>query len=215
MALQPKLLRVLENGEFYRLGETRPRTARARVVAATNRNLLEEIRAGRFRHDLYHRLSVLTLTVPPLRERGADKLELLSHFGEMYRESVPSFVLSREAQDRWLQYTFPGNVRELRNIVIRLGAKFPGSEVALTQLEMELDGQSDLDEATMAELTSGQFRLDAVLDDWEHRYIAAALSLSNGNLSEAARVLGINRTTLYSKIQRLSLDSRQALMKSK
>ncbi len=207
LALQPKLLRVLENGEFYRLGETRPRIARARVVAATNRNLLEEIRADRFRHDLYHRLSVLTLTVPPLRERGADKLDLLEHFAAMYRESLPGFTLSEQARARWMDYTFPGNVRELRNIVIRLGAKFQGAEVGLTQLETELDTQSDLDAAAMDELTSGEFRLDAILDDWEHRYIAAALSLSNGNLSEAARVLGVNRTTLYSKIQRLSLGT--------
>jgi len=88
-----------------------------------------------------------------------------------------------------------------------LGAKFQGAEVGLTQLETELDTQSDLYAAAMDELTSGEFRLDAILDDWEHRYIAAALSLSDGNLSEAARVLGVNRTTLYSKIQRLSLGN--------
>jgi len=195
---------VLENGEFYRVGETRPRISRARIVAATNRNLLEEIRGQRFRHDLYHRLSVLTLSVPPLRDRGRDRMELLDHFRARYASSVPRFELDEPAEKRWLGYTFPGNVRELRNIVIRLGAKYPGAGIGLTQLEPELDAHSDLDSAALAELTSGHFRLDEILDDWEQRYIAAALKLSRGNLSEAARLLGVNRTTLYGKIQRLS-----------
>ncbi len=96
LALQPKLLRVLENGEYYRIGETRPRIAKARVVAASNRDLLEEIRAGNFRHDLYHRLSVLTIDVPPLRERGADCLLLMEHFRALYAERCrPLFSMSR------------------------------------------------------------------------------------------------------------------------
>jgi DNA-binding NtrC family response regulator len=205
LELQPRLLRVLENGDFYRVGETRVRTSKARVLAATNRSLLEEIRTGGFRHDLFHRLSVLSVVVPPLRERGNDRAELFEHFQVMYAASVSRFELDESARQRWLEYTFPGNVRELRNIVIRLGAKYPGEVVDLTRLEPELDSRSDLDVATMSNLTGGNFRLDAVLDQWEQRYIAAALKLSRGNLSEAARLLGVNRTTLYSKIQRLSL----------
>ena len=202
--LQPKLLRVLENGEYYRVGETRPRTSSARIVAATNRDLLEEIRASRFRHDLYHRLSVLTITVPPLRERGQDSLRLLEHFRSMYAAKVPPFTLDEETERRWHAYPFPGNVRELRNIVIRLGARYPGQRVDLTRLESELDSQSEIDGVTVEELNAGGFKLDEILDGWEQRYINAALELSGGNLSEAARLLGVNRTTLYSKIQRLS-----------
>ena len=204
LSLQPKLLRVLENGEYYRVGETRVRSAEARILAATNRDLLEEIREGRFRHDLYHRLSVLTLNAPPLRERGDDRLILLRHFQALYGQQMQPFSLSTAAEERWRSYTFPGNVRELRNIVIRLGAKFPGAEVGLTELEAELDNQSELDEHTMQQLSQGEFTLDRILSDWEQRYIDAALKLSKGNLSEAARLLGVNRTTLYSKIQRLS-----------
>ena len=105
---------------------------------------------------------------------------------------------------RFQRYSFPGNVRELRNIVVRLGARYPGQHIGLTELEAELDSQSELDATTMAELAGGGFRLDEILSGWEQRYINAALRLSNGNLSEAARLLGVNRTTLYSKIQRLS-----------
>jgi len=203
LALQPKLLRVLENGEYYRVGETRPRIAAARVVAATNRDLMEEIRAGAFRHDLYHRLSVLTIDVPPLRERGADSLLLMEHFRALYAEKVPPFVLDPPGAERWSRYTFPGNVRELRNIVIRLGAKHPGAHIGLTELEAEFDSQSQVDGTSIQELTAGGFRLDEILSSWEQRYIEAALKLADGNLSEAARLLGVNRTTLYSKIQRL------------
>jgi len=203
-ALQPKLLRVLENGEFYRVGETRARASRARVVAATNRDLLGEIRDGKFRHDLYHRLRVLTIDVPPLRERGADRLELFEHFQAVYEGSGGNLHLDREARERWLGYGFPGNVRELRNIVIRLGAKHPGERVGLVALEAELDDQSEVGDDTIARLSRGEFRLDEILNGWEQRYITSALKLSRGNLSEAARLLGVNRTTLYSKIQRLA-----------
>ncbi|MEJ2089065.1 MAG: sigma-54 dependent transcriptional regulator [Gammaproteobacteria bacterium] len=203
LGLQPKLLRVLENGEYYRVGETRPRIAEARVVAATNRDLLEEIRAGNFRHDLYHRLSVLTIDVPPLRERGADSLLLMEHFRAAYAEKVPPFILDEQGTARWSRYTFPGNVRELRNIVIRLGAKYPGASIGLRELEAEFDSQSQVDGESLQELTAGGFRLDDILSSWEQRYIEAALKLADGNLSEAARLLGVNRTTLYSKIQRL------------
>jgi DNA-binding NtrC family response regulator len=203
LGLQPKLLRVLENGEYYRVGETRPRIAEARVVAATNRDLMEEIRAGNFRHDLYHRLSVLTIDVPPLRERGGDSLLLMEHFRALYAAKVSPFVLDEQGAGRWARYTFPGNVRELRNIVIRLGAKYPGAGIGLRELEAELDSQSQVDGGSIQELTAGGFRLDEILSSWEQRYIEAALKLADGNLSEAARLLGVNRTTLYSKIQRL------------
>ena len=203
LALQPKLLRVLENGEYYRVGETRPRIADARIVAATNRDLLEEIRAGNFRHDLYHRLSVLTIDVPPLRQRGGDSLLLMEHFRALYAEKVAPFVLDEPGAQRWSRYTFPGNVRELRNVVIRLGAKYPGASIGLTELEAEFDSQSQVDGESIQELTAGGFRLDEILSSWEQRYIEAALKLADGNLSEAARLLGVNRTTLYSKIQRL------------
>jgi DNA-binding NtrC family response regulator len=212
--LQAKLLRVLENGEFYRLGETKVRQSNARIIASTNRDLREEVRQGRFRNDLYHRLTVLTIKVPLLSERGDDKLLLLAHFQEYYANLGARFQLDDEARALWRQYAFPGNVRELRNIVIRLGAKYPNQMVGKSQLEAELetdfndgalaarDGE-DSDEGVIRRLNQGDFSLDEVLMDWERRYINAALKISQGNLSQAARLLGINRTTLYSKMQRV------------
>ena len=217
LELQPKLLRVLENGEFQRVGETQLRVSRARVVAATNRDLRREVKAGRFRADLYHRLSVFTIGVPSLRDLGADKMLLLDHYRDLFARQAkqPPFELSTQALALWQAYVFPGNVRELRNIVIRLTAKYPGQTVAVTDLETELDTQEELAAATLpsrniGELTEfarrdlgerGQFDLDATLRLWEQGYIEAALALTHGNVSQAAKLLGINRTTLYNRLE--------------
>lgn len=215
--LQSKLLRVLENGEYYRLGETHPRYSNARIIAATNRELREEVKAGKFRADLYHRLSVLTINVPPLRERGRDSLILLEHFKNLYAMGNETFTLEQAAMECLTNYTFPGNVRELRNIVIRLSAKYPARKVSVDALREELETEvPDLvqdnqvvTEAVEQELMGKQFRLDLKLSEWEKSYITAALKISGGNLSKAARMLGINRTTLYSRIQRLSIETNE------
>jgi DNA-binding NtrC family response regulator len=212
LELQPKLLRVLENGEYYRVGETRPRRSFARVIAATNRDLRDEVRTGRFREDLYHRLGVLTIRVPPLRELGEDVFELLDHFRGVYAGPLAPFSLDEDGRRRLAVYAFPGNVRELRNVVIRLAAKYPGQRVSRAAVEGELDldlvptappATEALDERAEQQIRASGFRLDGVLTDWERRYINAALRLAQGNLSQAARLLGVNRTTLYSRIQRL------------
>jgi transcriptional regulator with GAF, ATPase, and Fis domain len=214
MELQSKLLRVLENGEFYRLGETQVRVSSARIIAATNRDLKEEVRTGQFRQDLYHRLSVLTVNVPPLRERGEDCLVLLEYFKSLYEVSSESFELSDKAKQSLLNYSFPGNVRELRNIVIRLGAKYSGKTVSLEQMQAEQEtvvnsvSSDALDEMfgrVEQELLSQGFRLEEKLKDREKHYVTTALKISGGNLSKAARLLGMNRTTLYSRLQRLSI----------
>jgi DNA-binding NtrC family response regulator len=201
--MQAKLLRVLENGEYQRVGETQRRTARCRVIAATNRDLRRAVREGAFRADLYHRLSVFTLGVPPLRELENDRLLLLQHF----RKSA--FELDAAASARWLRYEFPGNVRELRNIVIRLDAKYPGQRVSVAELEPELDvehphsgesGNALVEQALRQLERGGPFDLDQTLKAWERGYIEAALRLTRGNVTQAAKLLGINRTTLYSRM---------------
>jgi len=203
--MQAKLLRVLENGEYQRVGETQRRTARCRVIAATNRDLRRTVREGAFRADLYHRLSVFTLSVPPLREMEGDKLLLLEHF----RRLAPGkpFELDEAATERWRNYDFPGNVRELRNIVIRLSAKYPGQRLSLAELEPELDldqetqGSNAIVEQALRQLErGGAFDLDQTLRAWERAYIEAALKLTRGNVSQAAKLLGVNRTTLYSRM---------------
>jgi len=214
LPLQAKLLRVLENGEYYRIGETEPRSSKARVLAATNRDLREEVRVGRFRQDLFHRLSVLSVRVPPLRERDDDSLLLLEGFRRLYAAHSAPFTLSAEAEEQLRRYSFPGNVRELRNIVIRLGAKYGGRTVSARELAAELetdtvvDGReerADLGTLAEQEMRAHGFSLESALAEWERRYINAALRIAGGNLSKAARMLGMNRTTLYSRLQRLSI----------
>jgi DNA-binding NtrC family response regulator len=222
LELQAKLLRVLENGEYQRVGETQPRFSNARIVTATNRDLRAEIKAGRFRADLYHRLSVFSIAVPPLREMGQDKLTLLNHFRDFYAREAKSqaFQLDPRAQQMWEDYHFPGNVRELRNIAIRLTTKYPGVAVNAQQLEAELDtdqaypqeiplandGRALIELARKQLQTQANFNLDVTLRLWEKAYVEAALNMTHGNLSQAAKLLGINRTTLYSRMQTYGTD---------
>ena len=217
LELQAKLLRVLENGEFQRVGETQGRVSNARVVTATNRNMRGEIRGNRFLADLYHRLSVFTISVPALRELDDDKLLLLDHYRNFYVGQIGRpMELDADALRIWCNYCFPGNVRELRNIVIRLCTKYAGMTVTPEMLKAELDQQNTvaddsflpvtdqraLVEAARRQLESNpDFRLDDMLRHWERGFVEAALELTNGNLSQAAKRLGVHRTTLYSRMQ--------------
>ena len=213
LELQAKLLRVLENGEYQRVGETQQRVARCRVIAATNRDLRREVKKGGFRADLYHRLSVFTLSVPPLRDMEGDRLVLLEHFRRLAaaQAGTQAFELDAAAALRWSHYDFPGNVRELRNIVIRLATKYPGQRLSSAELEPELDleapapapgaaGGAIAEQALRQLERAGSFNLDETLKAWERGYIEAALRLTRGNVSQAAKLLGVNRTTLYSRM---------------
>lgn len=231
LELQAKLLRILENGEFQRVGETQTRRSHARIIAASNRDLRQEVQAGNFRNDLYHRLSIFTIKAPPLRNMGEDKLLLFEYFRDIYSTQAGQrpFTLDEAAIAVWNNYSFPGNTRELRNIVIRLATKYPGETVSTQQLEAELDIPTtptaiqteaqnidslyfdvrDFDvrknwgNRAQHALQQPGFSLDAVLLQQENYYIEAALMLASGNISEAAKLLGINRTTLYSRMEAL------------
>jgi len=232
LELQAKLLRILENGEFQRVGETQTRHSQARIITASNRDLRREVQSGNFRNDLYHRLSIFTIKAPPLRDMGEDKLLLLEHFRDIYATQAGQrpFALDDAAIALWNSYAFPGNTRELRNIVIRLATKYPGHTVLAQQLEAELDitapSTANQTEAQKVDkfyfdimnfdvrkdwvnraqhaLQQSGFSLDAVLLQQESYYIEAALMLASGNISEAAKLLGLNRTTLYSRMEALN-----------
>ena len=212
--LQAKLLRVLESGEFYRVGETRCIKSQARIVAATNKSLHQEVTQGHFRSDLFHRLSILKIQMPAVRERENDSLLLLQHFMNFYAESLRPIQLDRQAEKIWLSYEFPGNVRELRNIVIRLCTKFPGQTINATQLLEEFEQPLQTNDTSNAkqdmfsaqliqqQLSNGDLNLNNKLKELEDFVIQQAMQLYNGNLSKVAKALQINRTTLYSRMQK-------------
>ncbi|MFT6990251.1 MAG: two-component system nitrogen regulation response regulator GlnG [Paraglaciecola sp.] len=206
--LQAKLLRVLEDGEYYRLGETQPRYATARVLAATNKDIFAAIEKGLFREDLYYRLSVLTIRVPALRERGDDRFELLDYFKQQLSDRVSTFRLDEDALKVWGEYAFLGNVRELRNIIIRLSAKYPGQAIKREVLKLEMTGLRRNNQTGATEnwlrktLYADGFQLDKMLKLVEKNVVDMAMAEHNGNMSKVAQMLGVNRTTLYGRMDR-------------
>lgn len=214
LSLQGKLLRVLESGEYQQLGQSKTHRSKARIVAASNRNLPEAVARGNFRADLYHRLSVLNVYLPPLRERGEDRFTLLEHFRTEIAndQGKPAITLDSSAQRLWQTYPFPGNVRELRNIIIRLSTLYPGERIDQTRLARELiesppqastpPGKSDLIASWAEHMLAENLRLDmdSLLNHWQHALIVAALKASGGNVSQAARRLKLGRTTLYHRL---------------
>jgi len=214
--LQAKLLRVLESGEFHRIGETRCIKSQARIIAATNKSLQQEVTRGNFRSDLFHRLSILKIQMPPVRDRDNDSLLLLQHFLQFYADSIRPIKLDEKARQGWQAYEFPGNVRELRNIVIRLCTKYPDQTINYTQLQQEFEPQhlsSDInynfkqnmfsDQLIQQQLTNGELNLNLKLKELEEFIIQQAMQLYDGNLSKVAKALQINRTTLYSRMQKM------------
>ncbi|VAW57861.1 Two-component system response regulator protein [hydrothermal vent metagenome] len=210
--LQAKLLRVLESGEFYRVGETRCIKSQARIIAATNKSLQHEVTKGNFRSDLFHRLSILKIHIPAVRERDTDNLLLLQHFLDFYAESMKPVRLNDQAKRAWQIYDFPGNVRELRNIVIRLCTKYPGQSISTSQLKLEFEQQLTSNDHNQHEIFNSQLiqqkisadkiNLNHLLQDLEAFVIHQAMNLYDGNISKVAKSLKINRTTLYSRMQK-------------
>jgi DNA-binding NtrC family response regulator len=166
---------------------------------------------------LYHRLSILNINLPALSQRGDDVFLLLNLFIEFYADSVSPFVLDDGARELWREYDYPGNVRELRNIVIRLGTKYPGKSVSKEQLSAELETQLSAnalvkddtcisDDMIAHQIKEDNFDLDKLIDEIESRCIRIALEANDNNVSKAAKALKINRTTLYSRVQKLGTD---------
>jgi transcriptional regulator of acetoin/glycerol metabolism len=207
LALQPVLLRALEEGVIYRLGDSQPRHVNVRLLALTNRNLLEEVEAGRFRRDLYHRISVTRLRIPPLRER-VDDIELLAErFNRKLAQyhGVAEKHFGVEVTALLKTYRWPGNVRELRNVIESLLLTCCAAEVAIGDLPAEIRELSPVAAGTNTATATGAEI--ASLDDFEHLAIIRALDNSHGNLTQAARALGISRSTLYRKVERYHLQA--------
>jgi DNA-binding NtrC family response regulator len=219
LEVQPKLLRFLEQSEIMPVGETRPQRVDVRVVAATNADLEQRVAEGKFREDLYYRLTVIRIHVPPLRERREEIPHLCALFlrETCERLAKPDVQLSPEALDLFSQHWWPGNVRQLRNEIQRAVALSPpGGVVGIDYLS---PGFSALKEETSAAapvrangpvIPSGDVTLAQAVDELERGMIGAALERTDGNISETARLLGLTRRGLYLKMHRLGLDSRPA-----
>jgi len=208
MHLQIKLLRVLQEQEVERIGSNRPIKLDVRIISATNVNLDEEVKKGNFRDDLYYRLNVIPVTLPPLRERVEDILPLVRHFLTKYCESMgrTPMNVSKEALMALEQYNWPGNVRELENMVERTVALTEGEMIALDDLPQNIVRLFGEYEELSTRITSRGIDLVKVMNEMERKMITDALSLSDGVKARAATLLKLNRTTLVEKMRRLGMD---------
>ena len=215
--LQPKLLRVLQEREIDRVGGSRPLPVDVRIVAATNSDLARAVEEGRFRRDLYYRLAVVPIRLPPLREREGDVVLLARHFVAKYGEQLRGrpLVLAKDAEPLLLGHAWPGNVRELQNVIQRALLKLPGARLAARDLAGLLPSTAT------AERGLGSFvasmldapepvggRYSAALASVEAPLLAAALARTKGNQLRAAELLGMNRNTLRERMRSLGMKAR-------
>jgi len=207
-ALQVKLLRVLQDGEFERVGETKTRTANVRIVAATNQDLEKLIYEGKFRNDLYYRLNIIAIDLPPLRDRKEDISLLVEHFIEKHSKNLKKVIngIAEDALEKLLGYSWPGNVRELENVIERACVLTRTAMIQLMDLpENVLNAAEKVSPAMIAAPSNGGSLKDALRDP-ERKLILDALDRSGWNKKEAAKALGINRTTLYKKMNQFGIE---------
>ncbi len=202
LALQPKLLRFLENGEYRRIGGVTNLTSNVRVIGATNRNLLEEADNKNFRRDLLFRLNVITLTIPPLRDRKEDILLLSSHFLETKSPIRSPKRLSPESERALLNYDFPGNIRELEHIIERALIFAENDHIEPEDLNLPADSKG-LNRKTHAVQEDDDEILS--IDELEKRHIAKVLKVNRWDRAQTASQLGISPKTLYTKIKKYEL----------
>ena len=219
--LQTRLLRVLADGEFYPVGAHTPKKVDVRIIAATHQDLEQRVRDGQFREDLFHRLNVIRIQIPPLRERREDIPLLLRHFlAQAARElDVETKSLNPEVEQRLSRLDWPGNVRQLENFCRWLTVMAPGQEIRVEDLPAELyetsaghasggDWQSQLRAWANQQLANGSVRLlDEALPTFERTLIETALQHTGGRRQEAARLLGWGRNTLTRKLKELEMEN--------
>jgi DNA-binding NtrC family response regulator len=213
LAMQAKLLRVLEEGEVERIGADKPTTVDVRVVVATHRNLEQLVEAGQFRRDLYHRVVVFPVELPPLRTRAEDLPALVDHFARQVsaQNGWKPIPFASEAIDALKQYVWPGNVRELRNVVERL-LLLAGAEVDAAAVELALPAAHSRQTRSHASAAGSEAGIDdsAPLADralqFERAEVLKELERHNRNISQTAKALGLERSHLYKKCQQLGID---------
>jgi two-component system response regulator HydG len=203
-ALQPKLLRVLQDGEYIPVGSRKPRRANVRVIAATNEDLARSVKEGRFREDLWFRLRVVPLRLPPLRERREDIPVLVEHLVRKHaaRLNRPPLLPDADAMRAMLDHPWPGNVRELEHALERGLLLARGEAITLDDLPPELS-QTPAAAAAAGGDQGGRYR--AARDAWEKRFLEDLLREAAGNVARAAELAGLHRSTLYEKLARAGL----------
>ena len=219
-SLQTRLLRVLAEGEFYRVGGQTPIRVDVRVIAATHQNLEERVRSSQFREDLFHRLNVIRIELPPLRARHEDIPDLLEHYMRLAAQElgVESKTLTADAREKLSAYAWPGNVRELVNLCRRFTVLAPGNEIRAEDLPPEITGSAASaapDQDWTSALSQWAIRqtqslprplLDDALPAFERTLIRVALKHTQGHRQDAAKLLGWGRNTLTRKLKELAMD---------
>ncbi|MBW2435567.1 MAG: sigma-54-dependent Fis family transcriptional regulator [Deltaproteobacteria bacterium] len=200
-SLQGKLLRVIEERELYRLGSTEIRNVDVRIIAATNKDINEEILKGKFRADLYYRINMYNINVPPLRDRKKDILPIARHFLKTHALANDKDIrsLSPDLEQRLMQYSFPGNVRELENI-IAAAVLLEKSNILTMAATLNLLPYEGPERRKTVELLT--------LEELEKRHIEKVLRITGGNRPKAAKILGVNVSTVYRKIEKYNLERR-------
>jgi DNA-binding NtrC family response regulator len=217
LALQPKLLRLLEERTARRLGGTKEYTAHCRIIAGTNVRLDRAVSAGHFREDLYYRLNVVRIDLPPLRERRGDVLLLAEHFAQEIaaRRGGPPKIIDATAAARLESHPWPGNVRELRNVMERATLLAPGRTLGADDLHLDGHAVISPDDSESSEV--GRISIPVggkSLAEIEREAIRVTMLMTAGNLSAAARVLGISRPTLTRRLRESGLTRRSLLASS-
>ncbi len=204
LPLQPKLLRVLQEQEIVRLGESTPRKIDVRIIAATNQNLEKMVETGTFREDLYFRLAVVPVNIPPLRTRREDVPLLINHFFKRakLKHGFENLKIGRELINALANYSFPGNVRELENLIERMIVLSNGESLTLADVPEYVGKPSQIFGGVKFELPAENISLD----DLESEIIRYALAMHNGNQSQTARYLGITRSALIYRMQKFGFD---------
>ncbi len=206
-AVQVKLLRVLQERQFERVGGNETISVNVRLICATQKDLKEEIQKGSFREDLYYRLNVVPISLPPLRERREDILLLTEHFIKKFSKKMGKEVsgISEEAQNLLLKYPFPGNIRELENMIERAIALLKGRIIQVEDLPEELYGQQPIIQEICKKIQEPRPLAQAV-NLFEKEYIQSILQKTKGKKGQAAEILGISRKTLWEKIKELEIE---------
>jgi DNA-binding NtrC family response regulator len=207
LSLQSKLLRVLQERQFERIGGVKPIKTDIRIIAATHQDLEKAVEEGKFREDLYYRLNVIPIEIPPLRERKTDILLLVNHFLKQFSNNKNRSIweINQEVMNRLIQYHWPGNVRELENVIERMVTLSSGDTITLQDLPEMLRNYPVEKPSVTYEIPEGGISLDTAINEFEKKLIIQALNKKGWIKNKAAQFLNLNRTTLVEKMKRKNI----------